>query len=93
MGKYDETSVINALKSKNGIKVNVTAKTVKVSKNALIGNSTYGKIDFLCNYCGYTKIITDEEVDLETSSPVENKKQSKRDAKAINNKRNSKLNR
>lgn len=93
MGKYDETSVINALKSKNGIKVNAAAKTVKVSKNALVGNATYGKIDFLCNYCGYTKIIANEEVDLETSSPVEDKKQAKRDAKSINNKRNSKLNR
>lgn len=88
MGKYDETSVVKALKAKNGVKVDTVLKTVKINAGAHVGNSTYGKVDFLCNYCGYTKTVVNEELKAEQISfPVESSKQQKRDAKAANLKR------
>lgn len=35
-------------------KVNALAKTLQVSKGAVIGIKTWGKIDFLTHYCGWT---------------------------------------
>lgn len=45
----------NAVKSVARIcKVNVPAKSLLVSKGAIIGIKTWGKIDFLTHYCGWT---------------------------------------
>lgn len=35
-------------------KVNAMTKTLQVSKGAIIGIKTWGKIDFLTHYCGCT---------------------------------------
>ena len=35
-------------------KVDAMAKTLQVSKGAIVGIKTWGKIDFLTHYCGWT---------------------------------------
>lgn len=76
---YDEVSVIKALKSINGIKVVTNDKTVRISKGARMSNSISGKIDYLCNYKEYTRIMTDDEVvEVQDSLPVEDRKANKR---------------
>lgn len=55
---YDEVGVIRSLTKVNGVKVVVSNKTVIISPDSCkAGNSTFGKIDYLVNYCGYTKIF------------------------------------
>ena len=51
MGKYDEVGVVNVLKRMSGISIDTNVNP--------LGNSTNGKLDFLCNYCGYKKIYKD----------------------------------
>lgn len=76
---YDEVSVIKALKPINGIKVVTNDKTVRISKGTRMSNSISGKIDYLCNYKGYTRIMTnDEVVEVQNSLPVEDRKANKR---------------
>ena len=36
-------------------KVDAKAKTLQVSKGAIIGIKTWGKMDFLTHYCGWTQ--------------------------------------
>lgn len=55
MGTYDETSIINGLKRK-GIRVDSVTKTIKINPDAIYGNGTWGKIDGLIKYYGYTCI-------------------------------------
>lgn len=59
MKNYDEIGVVRSFKKVNHIKVNIVTKTISINKNANIGNGTSGKIDYLCNYCGYTKTYVD----------------------------------
>ncbi len=61
--KYDEVSVVRSLSKKNGININRVTKSISVQKdNTDVGNGSWGKIDFLTHYCGYTVMITSEFV-------------------------------
>ena len=63
--KYDEASVIKSLAEKKCV-VDTKTKVISVPKNVL-GNGSWGKVDYLCHYCGYTQIwLNDKPV----SSPV-----------------------
>ena len=56
---YDEVSVIRALSRKKSIKIDMATKHVKVAKDAMdVGNGSWGKIDYLCHYCGYVQTFT-----------------------------------
>lgn len=56
--KYDEVSVIRSLSQKHEVNVDRIRKVVEVVKNATnVGNGTWGKIDYLCHYCGYHAIL------------------------------------
>lgn len=59
MGKFDEVSAVKALEAKN-ISINLIFKIIKIPASANVGNATNAKIDFLCNYCGYTKEYTND---------------------------------
>lgn len=59
MGKYDEVGVVNVLKRMSGISIDTRVKVITVTNGIPLGNSTNGKLDFLCNYCGYKKIYKD----------------------------------
>ena len=55
MANYDEHSVLRELKQKRSI--TIKGNKIEIDKDATdIGTSTWGKIDFLCNHCGYTYI-------------------------------------
>lgn len=52
---YEEHECVKLLKRNNLISINTIDKVIKYNSIG-IGNSTWGKIDCLCNYYGYTKI-------------------------------------
>lgn len=56
MGKYDEVGVINVLKKMSGISIDTKLKVICIANDISFGNSTNGKLDFLCNHRGYKKI-------------------------------------
>lgn len=66
--KHTEDEVLKALSRKRDARVNRITKEIYIltgtnpqySRNNDLGNSSWGKIDFLVNYCGYSKIPTDK---------------------------------
>ena len=52
--KYDEVGVINALSKVRGVKVDVNKQHIEVAKDHSAGNGTWGKIDYLTKYKGWT---------------------------------------
>lgn len=56
---YDEANVVRSLMRKHSINISYcgNTRTIEVEKNAYdIGNGSWGKIDYLVKYCGYTVI-------------------------------------
>lgn len=82
MGKsYDEVSVVRVLNRNSAIKVN--SKVIEIAKNATtIGNGTLGKIDYLCNYCGYTRLFGGS-ANTAVAKPNKKKKITREDKKEI----------
>ena len=82
MGKYDEAVVVKELDRNPAITFN--GKTISVVKNtSLIGNSFWGRIDFLTKYCGYTLVQVDlDEQRAAKIAEREAKKAAKAAAKA-----------
>ena len=59
MAKHDEVSVLRSLSRNKEVSVNPINRTITVVKNAQsVGNGTWGKIDYLVHYCGYTQGFT-----------------------------------
>lgn len=74
MGKYNEAVVVKELGRNPAVTFN--GKTISVVKNtSLIGNSFWGRIDFLTKYCGYTLVQVD--LDEQRAAKLLNKKQRK----------------
>lgn len=67
---YDEVGVVRQLNKVNGVKISGGKKITIVG--AALGNSTNGKIDFLCNYCGYTRVYSDVAEQKKTKEVEEN---------------------
>lgn len=82
MGKYDEAVVVKELGRNPAVTFN--GKTISVVKNtSLIGNSFWGRIDFLTKYCGYTLVQVDlDEQRAAEIAEQEAKKAAKAAAKA-----------
>ena len=82
MGKYDEAVVVKELGRNPAVTFN--GKTISVVKNtSLIGNSFWGRIDFLTKYCGYTLVQVDlDEQRAAKIAEQEAKKAAKTAAKA-----------
>lgn len=56
---YDEASVIRSITKKADVSVDYANKIVRVKKDSNeVGNGTWGKIDYLCHYCGYNYSIS-----------------------------------
>ena len=56
--EYTEQSVIRSLSKNNDIIVNTKDLTIETLKDSTsIGNSSYGKIDYLCKVHGYRHFI------------------------------------
>jgi len=56
--KHDESDDVRSLARTGRVKLNEEKKTLRVSKDALIGIRTWGRIDFLTNHRGWT-LVTD----------------------------------
>lgn len=51
---YDEVSVIRSITKKADVSVDYVNKIIQVKEDSNeVGNGTWGKIDYLCHYCGY----------------------------------------
>lgn len=79
MKKYDEADVVRSLSKNPNIKISkgyssvskgYCSGVIEVVKDApTVGNGSWGKIDYLCNYCGYIYVfIKKEPKTVETSS-------------------------
>lgn len=90
MGKYDEMSVVRALSKNPDVRItnHGNLKVVEVVKNSQwCGNSTWGKIDFLTNHCGYIYCLIDiDKVIADKQAEKAAKKQAAKEAKAARNK-------
>lgn len=54
---YDEASVIRSLSRKNSCSINYgMQRVIEVEKDGDLGNGSWGKIDYLVNYCGYSVV-------------------------------------
>ena len=52
MKNYDEASCLKSLRRKKSI--NIQSNRIMIeADNCEVGNGSWGKIDYLCNYCGY----------------------------------------
>lgn len=61
MNKYNEVDAIKALNKKNGISINKVGKAITIDKtNNNLGNSSWGKIDYLTKVHGYVVVFTTE---------------------------------
>lgn len=85
MRKYDEMSVVRALSKNPDVRITNRGnlKVVEVVKNGQnCGNTTWGKIDFLTKYCGYTQCYIDINAAIEAKQAERAaKKQAAKDAK------------
>ena len=86
MNKYNEADAIKALNKKNGISINKVGKAITIDKtNNNLGNSSWGKIDYLTKVHGYVVIFATElgkkkkSVDDDTDNT--NRKTAKRETK------------
>ena len=87
---YDETSVLRSLARRKGVNVNYSSKIIQVWKDATdVGNSTWGKIDYLTHYCGWFVSVV-KTLNKKVNVFVDNDDSPKYISKA--NKRESKLN-
>lgn len=67
-------------------KVDYANKTIEASKTANIGNKSWGRIDYLCHYCGWT-FIWNNAVKVRIyantdDSPKKKRREDKKQAKA-----------
>lgn len=59
-------------------------KTIQAPKSAIIGNTTWGRIDFLTHYCGWTFVWNNDIIiSGRNSSDNDNVKKRKREAKKL----------
>lgn len=62
MGRvHDEGRVIEQLSKYSAITIDAAKKVIEVLQNGIIGNGTWGKIDFLVNHCGFTLLRVSAE--------------------------------
>lgn len=65
-------------------KIDNSNKTIQAPKSAIIGNTTWGRIDFLTHYCGWTFIWNnDVHISGRNSSDNNDAKKRKREAKKL----------
>lgn len=77
MAKHDENQDVRILSKR--FKFN--GKTILASKDQLIGNKSWGRIDYLCHYCGYVLVRNSNLVVSKESYSTNDKKKELRDAK------------
>lgn len=79
MKKHDENQDLNVIGKR--FRIDSFKKTISASKSQTIGNKTWGRLDFLCHYCGYVIVWDSGEVISSVSYSDKTKKQELRDIK------------
>lgn len=96
MAKHDENKDLR-LFSRIG-RVNTVSKTLKAPKAQLIGIRMWGRIDYLCNFCGYsfiwdnyagTGIATDRESTIKRISKEQKREHQLTDKRKSNKRKNN----
>ncbi len=65
-------------------KIDYSNKTIQAAKSAIIGNKTWGRIDFLTHYCGWYFIWNNEvRISGRNNSSDDTTKNRKREAKKL----------
>ena len=72
--KHDEAKDVRLL-SKIA-KINQSNKTITIGNNVVIGNKRWGRLDYLCHYCGYHLVRPDGAI--VNNSPSVEKERSKK---------------
>lgn len=79
--KYDENKDVRLVS--RIAKISIYDKTIRVNKSQPIGIKTWGRIDFLTNYCGYVLIydgsvaVKSRMVSTDSDNTTSKKKQAK----------------
>ena len=77
--KHDENQDIRILSKK--FKIDSYRKTIDATKGQLIGNKTWGRLDYLCHYCDYIIVWNSGTTITKESYSNNNEKQELRNAK------------
>lgn len=85
---YDEVSVIRSITKKADVSVDYVNKIIQVKEDSNeVGNGTWGKIDYLCHYCGYIyvrpKTINNRKVINREFGDDNDRKTSKKERKQL----------
>ena len=83
--KHDEAKDVRLLSKV--AKVDVSNKIITIPANAIIGNKRWGRLDFLCHYCGYHLVRPDGTI--MSNAPTAEERRSKRDSENKKFKRNN----
>ena len=85
---YDEVSVIRSITKKADVSVDYVNKIIQVKEDSNeVGNGTWGKIDYLCHYCGYVyvrpKTINNRKIINKEFGDDNDRKTSKKERKQL----------
>lgn len=85
---YDEVSVIRSITKKADVSVDYVNKIIQVKEDSNeVGNGTWGKIDYLCHYCGYIyvrpKTINNRKIINREFGNDDDRKTSKKERKQL----------
>lgn len=85
---YDEVSVIRSITKKADVSVDYVNKIIQVKEDSNeVGNGTWGKIDYLCHYCGYIyvrpKTINNRKIVNKEFGDDNDRKTSKKERKQL----------
>lgn len=83
MKNHDENQCVRILSNKCRLSIDSRTKTIRGSKNQVIGIKAWGRIDYLTNYCGYTFIWDNTVISKDTKSNPEEKKALNKSKKTI----------
>lgn len=67
-------------------KIDYFNKTIQASKSAIIGNKTWGRIDYLCHYCGWifiwnNSVVVRNNYRSDDNGAIKRKREAKKAAK------------
>lgn len=58
-------------------KINPATKVITINRSQIIGNKRWGRLDFLCHYCGYRVVYNDGVIAAMNKSDDSDKREEK----------------
>lgn len=83
MKKHDENNDIKILSRK--CLVDTRTKSIKAAKSTILGNKSWGRIDYLTHYCGYVFIWDNTVVTPAFTTTANSEKKTIKKQKVVNN--------